>query len=103
MDIKDKIQIALLVTGLTAFGGGYYKGYVDGNSPVKDLEQKVEMLQNTKSMLKNENYDLQLDLIKRDNPYHWELFGDGYGSCGYRRPYTDSWNIEKEYIYLENK
>jgi hypothetical protein len=104
MDIRDRIQVALLVTGLTAFGLGEYSGYKDGSRPIKDLEDKVEVLQGTINSIKHENYTLQLDLIKRDNPYKWELYGDGLGSWGYRRPDDGSAILgatEIGYIYLQ--
>jgi hypothetical protein len=104
MNAKQIIS-AILISATLSGVGGYIGGSVSKQEQIKDLEQKVEVLNNNKRMLKHENYQLHLDLIKRDNPYKWELFGDGYGSWGYRRPDESSilGATQQNYIYLETE
>ncbi|MFH1063547.1 MAG: hypothetical protein V1729_00535 [Candidatus Woesearchaeota archaeon] len=67
------------------------------------MENRLESVQWEKRAIRKENYQLHLDLIKRDNPYRWELYGDAIGNWGYRRADENAILGAVGYIYLTNE
>jgi hypothetical protein len=101
----NKIQLITATAILSAsFGlGGFLAGKAGLQNQIARLEDIVETVQIEKQIIGRENYQLHLDLIKKGNPYGWELWGDALGNWGYRK--TDENAIlgtaGDGYIYLE--
>lgn len=100
-----KTLAALFISGIIGGIGGYLGGTTSSQNQVRESKTQVERLENQRYTLKRENYQLHTDLIKRDNPYQWELYGDELGSWGYRRPDNNCvlGASEQGYTYLESK
>lgn len=83
MKKKDyfKLGIYSFIFGTAAFFTGRAT-----NPGICELENKIDSLVTVNRLIGNNNMQLHLELIKRDNPYGWELYGDELGNWGYRRP-----------------
>lgn len=95
--IQQITTIALLSTSLGL--GGFLVGKATSQHQIERLKHKVENVQIEKKSIERENYLLHLDLIKKGNPYDWELWGDAIGNWGYRR--WNDFGTGGEYTYLE--
>jgi len=101
--IQKVTTAALLLASLGI--GGFVAGKVASKDKITELENKVQITYLQHNNLKSENYQLHLELIKRGNPYKWELYGDGVGNWGYRKPDESSilGAVTEGYNYLVEK
>ena len=82
--LQKIITTTLIATSLGL--GGFIVGQISRESQINQLNNQLESVQLEKSILRHENYQLHLNLIKRGNPQGWELYGDDLGAWGYRKP-----------------
>ena len=78
----------IITTGLISANLGIIGGYAVGNMSTErqNLElSTIKTLQTEINLIRNENYQLHSDLIKRDNPYGWQLNGDALGNWWYEK------------------
>lgn len=101
--IQQIATSALLFAGLGL--GGFVAGKVSSQSQIEKLENKVKTIQLEKKVIKSENYQLHLDLIKKGNPHNWKLYGDALGNWGYRKVDENAilGTIGDGHIYLTKK
>lgn len=81
---KNTIKQALAASAIAI--GGFAAGAITTQTETQQLEEKIQTTQAQQEILKKQNYELHLDLIRRDNPHEWELYGDYFSGIGYRKP-----------------
>jgi hypothetical protein len=101
MEEIEKIVLTSVLTLCLGLGGIFYSKH---NSDIKIARLGTEIihLETERKQIIRENFRLHKDLIDRDNPYGWELYGDSWGEIGYRKEsgFSELGCVDSCYTYL---